>query len=189
MDSLSSKKRRARRLSRTASERGGSQKRTNDVGDSLSAGRREVVSRLHWTQDCFWFSAALCLLLTTSGFVWRVWHGQDASIEWGNLRITSERAGTVVAGARDRLLRARTQLDDAVASNDLARAPDVLGEIDEILTTLGVAKEALEKQQVVFGSIDFYSDAGYDYSGYGFNDYGFVPRNRKQPNGPSPTPK
>lgn len=178
MDPQPPRKGRARQPSRSASR---------PLGVEKSAPHHEVASRLHWTQDCFWFSAALCLFLTTGGFTWRVWQGKRASIEWGNLRVTSEQAETFVGGARDRLLRARTQLDDAVASNNFGLASNVVQEFDEVLKTLGVAKEALEKQQVAFGSGAFYDDAGYDYGGYGYNDYKVTPTKKKSAER-SPTP-
>lgn len=119
--------------------------------------RSEAPSPLALSQKCFWFSAALCLFLTSSAFAWRIWEGRRASIEWGNLRITSEQAENFVAGARDRLLVARTRLDDATSSSDIDLAGEVLPDLDEVLKSLGVAKEALERQQVAFGlGIDTY---------------------------------
>jgi hypothetical protein len=113
---------------------------------------------LHWTQKFFWFSAAISLLLATSGFAWRVWQGKAASIEWGHLRISSEQAETLVAGAKDRLIMIRTALNDATSTNNMQLLERVLPDLDEVLKSLGVAENALRKQQKVFWD----STAAYD---------------------------
>jgi len=100
----------------------------------------------------------MSLLLATSGFAWRVWQGKAASIEWGNLRISSEQAETLVAGAKDRLIMIRTALNDATSANNMQLLENALPELDEVLKSLGVAENALRKQQKVF----WYSGSGYD---------------------------
>lgn len=113
---------------------------------------------LHWTQKFFWFSAAMSLLFATSGFAWRVWQGKAASIEWGHLRISSEQAEILVAGAKDRLIAIRTTLNDAASTHNMQLLEKALPDFDEVLKSLGVAENALRKQQKVFW------DSG---SGYG----------------------
>jgi hypothetical protein len=111
---------------------------------------------LHWSQKFFWFSAAMSLFLATSGFAWRVWQGKAASIEWGNLRISSEQAETLVAGAKDRLIMIRTTLNDATSTSNLQLLEKALPDFDEVLKSLGVAENALKKQQKVFWNVGGY---------------------------------
>jgi len=56
-----------------------------------------------------------------------------------------------VAAARERLIMVRTRLDDASSSKDIGLLSAVLPDLDEILTSLGVAKDVLQKQQAAFG--------------------------------------
>lgn len=131
----------------------------------------------------FWFSAGLSLLVTTSSFTLRVWQGKPASIEWGNLRINSQQAETLVAGAKDRLIAIRATLNDAIATETIDLIATELDNLDDVMKSLGVAETALKKQQQVssseawnsngwsFGSPSsnpYVDDRGYDWGGYGY---------------------
>jgi hypothetical protein len=100
----------------------------------------------------------MSLLLATSGFAWRVWQGKAASIEWGHLRISSEQAEILVAGAKDRLIAIRTTLNDAASAYNMQLLEKALPDFDDVLKSLGVAEDALRKQQKVF----WHSGGGYD---------------------------
>lgn len=118
---------------------------------------------LHWCQKLFWFAAGLSLLLTTSSFTWRVWQGKPASIEWGNLRINSQQAETLVAGAKDRLIAIRATLNDAIDAEKIDLIASELENLDEVMKSLGVAETALKKQQRVSRSNDWVYPGGWVY--------------------------
>jgi hypothetical protein len=138
---------------------------------------------LHWCQKLFWFSAGLCLLLTATSFTWRVWQGKPASIEWGNLRINSQQAETLVAGAKDRLIAIRATLNDAIATETIDLIATELDNLDDVMKSLGVAESALKKQQLsrlddwgytsglVYdgpSSNPYVDDQGFDWGGSGW---------------------
>lgn len=146
---------------------------------------------LHWSQKLFWFSAGLSLLVTTSSFTRRVWQGKPASIEWGNLRINSQQAETLVAGAKDRLIAIRATLNDAIATETIDLIASELENLDGVMKSLGVAESALKKQQRVpvlddWGypggwvydgpSSAFRDQKGDDYGGYGYASPTIAPK-------------
>jgi hypothetical protein len=125
----------------------------------------------HWCQKLFWFSAGLSLLLTTSSFTWRVWQGKPASIEWGNLRINSQQAETLVAGAKDRLIAIRATLNNTIEIQKVDLMATELDNLDEVMRSLGVAESALRKQQQVSRSDDWGDTGGLVYDGPSSNPY------------------
>ncbi len=118
-------------------------------------------STLHWCQKMFWFSAGLSLLLTTSSFTSRVWQGKPASIEWGNLRINSQQAETLVVGAKDQLIAIRATLNNAIETQEIDLMATELDNLDEVMKSLGVAESVLKKQQV--SSADWISPGRWVY--------------------------
>jgi|ERR1700730_10643484 len=126
-------------------------------------------STLHLSQKVFWFSASISLLVATFVFSWRVYQGQNASIEMLGMKVTSETAEKSVAATRDRLLTLRTRLSEATEADASNVVQEVVPELDELLRTLGVAEAALKKQQQspVFGSGSWYDYGRADDSGFG----------------------
>jgi hypothetical protein len=132
-------------------------------------------SMLHVSQKCFWFAASISLLVGTLVFSWRVYRGQNASVELLGMKFTSEAAEKSVVATRDRLLAIRTRLSGVTDADASAAVQAAVPELDEILKTLGVAEAALKKQQAspLFGD-------------YGWNDYGSTDSYSYSPI-PSPT--
>jgi hypothetical protein len=87
-----------------------------------------------------------------------------------------------VAGAKDRLIAIRATLNDAIATETIDLIASELGNLDEVMKSLGVAEGALKKQQQVssaewnydgwaFGSQSrnpYVDDQGFDWGGDGF---------------------